>query len=71
MFTWVHAHIHSFVAALSTFGVVCVTVAANTTGLLPASIGAWLTAIGSIIAVVVSHVVVPPVAHKLSARFKH
>lgn len=68
MFAWVDKHVHTIVAAVSVVGVVAATVAANTAGLLPASVGAWLSAAGTIIATVLAHVVIPPAAHKLASR---
>ena len=67
--SWVNSHIHAIVAVASAVGVTAAAIAANTTGLLPNSVGAWLTAVGSIIAVVVAHVTIPPVAEKMSVRF--
>jgi hypothetical protein len=69
--SWISQHAHVIIAAVSVTGTVLVTVAANTTGLLPNAVGAWLAAAGTIIITVLGHVVVPPVAEKLSVRFKH
>jgi hypothetical protein len=59
--SWVGKHAHVIVAVISVTGTVLVTVAANTTGLVPASVGAWLAAAGAIIISVLGHVVLAPV----------
>lgn len=65
---WISKHSHVIIAAISVTGTVLVTVAANTTGLLPNSVGAWIAAAGTIIVTVVSHAVVPPLAQKLRSK---
>jgi uncharacterized membrane protein len=68
--SWISQHAHAIIAVVGAVGLTASAIAANTAGLLPASAGAWFTAVGGVIAYVVAHVVVPPVAAKMSARFK-
>ncbi len=49
MLTWLKKNAHVLIATTSAVGVVLVTVAANTSGLLPNSVGAWMTAVGTVI----------------------
>jgi hypothetical protein len=65
MLSWIHKHVHTLIAVAAVTGTVFATVAANTTGLVPNSVGAWLTAIGAILLTTVGHIVVPPVVASL------
>ena len=49
MLSWMKRNAHVLIATTSAVGVVLVTVAANTTGLLPSGVGAWMAAVGSIL----------------------
>jgi hypothetical protein len=69
MLSWFSKHSHTIVSVIAVTGTVLVTTAAATSHILPASVGAWLAAAGSIIVTVLGHVVVPPVATKLNTRF--
>jgi uncharacterized membrane protein len=67
---WVSKHAHVIIAVVGGVGLTATAIAANTAGLLPSSVGAWIAATGAIVTYVVSHIAVPPLAQKLALRFK-
>lgn len=64
MLSWMKKNAHVLIATASAVGVVMVTVAANTTGLLPTSVGAWLAATGSIIVTAIATITGVKIADK-------
>lgn len=68
MLSWVSKHAHALLVAGVLTGTVLATVAANTTGLLPQNVGAWLAAAGTIILGVLGHVTLPPAVVALKRK---